>query len=78
MAKKLTKHGNSWAIIIDKPILKLLGITEKSTLDMSIADGSLVVTPLRKKTKKTAIDIKQMANKLMNKYKEAFEKLAKT
>lgn len=32
MIKKLSKHGNSLALVIDKPILELLGIDEETEL----------------------------------------------
>jgi antitoxin component of MazEF toxin-antitoxin module len=45
MVKHLVKHGNSYALVIDKPILELLGITPDTPLEISTPDGkSLVVT----------------------------------
>ena len=47
MIKKLTKHGNSYAMVIDKPILELLKATPETPFDI-ISDGrSLVLTPIR-------------------------------
>lgn len=37
--KTLTKHGNSYALIIDRPILDLLGINTKTLLQISTPDG---------------------------------------
>ena len=34
MIKKLSKHGNSLALVIDKPILELLGIDEDTELEV--------------------------------------------
>lgn len=78
MVKKLTKHGNSWAVIIDKPLLQLLGINEKSSLELSIADGNLVIRPSTKKRVKTDAEIDQIADRIMDKYESVFKKLAKT
>jgi hypothetical protein len=39
MVKKLTKHGNSLALVIDRPILELLRIDPKTPLDVSTAHG---------------------------------------
>jgi antitoxin component of MazEF toxin-antitoxin module len=39
MVKHLVKHGNSYALVIDKPILELLGITPDTPLDVSTPDG---------------------------------------
>lgn len=48
MVKKLIKHGNSLALIIDKPILDLLKITEETSLEIETLDGkSLHIKPLK-------------------------------
>ena len=39
MIKTLVKHGNSWALIIDKPVLELLNITPDTPLEISTKDG---------------------------------------
>ncbi len=45
MVKHLVKHGNSYALVIDKPILELLGITPDTPLEITTTDGkSLRVT----------------------------------
>ena len=47
MIKTLTKHGNSYAMVIDKPILELLHTTPETPFEI-ISDGrSLVLTPVR-------------------------------
>ena len=47
MIKKLTKHGNSYALVIDKPILELIRATPDTPFEI-ISDGrSLVLTPVR-------------------------------
>ena len=46
MIKKLSKHGNSLALIIDRPILELLGIDETTSLDVSTDGQSLVIAPV--------------------------------
>ena len=45
MIKKLRKVGNSNALILDKPILELLGLEEEGQVKLTIADGSLIITP---------------------------------
>ena len=39
MVKRLTQHGNSAALIIDKPVLDLLNITMDTPLEIA-TDGS--------------------------------------
>lgn len=47
MIKTLTKHGNSYAMVIDKPIMELLHATPDTPFEI-ISDGrSLVLTPVR-------------------------------
>jgi antitoxin component of MazEF toxin-antitoxin module len=46
MTKKLIQHGNSSALIIDKPILELLSITPDTHLDLKTDGKSLIITPI--------------------------------
>ena len=47
MVKTLTRHGNSYALIIDKPILELLRATPDTPFEI-VTDGQcLVLTPVR-------------------------------
>ena len=45
MTKHLSPHGNSLALVIDKGILSLLGINEKTSLEITTDGRSLVVSP---------------------------------
>ncbi|MFC2172877.1 AbrB/MazE/SpoVT family DNA-binding domain-containing protein [Acidobacteriota bacterium] len=49
MIKNLTKHGNSLALIIDRPILELLKIDPDTPLEISTDGTVLVVAPVRDK-----------------------------
>jgi len=47
MVKTLTKHGNSYALVIDKPILELLRVDPSTPFEI-VTDGQcLVLTPVR-------------------------------
>ena len=46
MIKTLQRHGNSQALVLDKPILEMLGAREDTPLQLSISGGSLIVTPV--------------------------------
>jgi antitoxin component of MazEF toxin-antitoxin module len=46
MIKKLTAHGNSAALIIDKPILELLKITMDTPLEISTDGKQLIIAPI--------------------------------
>ena len=47
MTKRLSRHGNSAALVIEKPIMELLGITLKTLLVVSTDGQSLVVSPVK-------------------------------
>ncbi len=47
MVKNLTKHGNSYALLIDKPILELLRATPDTPFEVMTDGRSLVLTPVR-------------------------------
>lgn len=51
MTKTLIKHGNSLALIIDKPILELLKITPETALELTTDGDSLLVSPIRDKAR---------------------------
>lgn len=45
MIKRLQKQGNSVALIIEKPVMQALGITEETPLQVTVNGNALVVTP---------------------------------
>jgi antitoxin MazE len=47
MVKTLTRHGNSYALIIDKPILDLLHIAPDTPIDIRTDGDVLVLVPQR-------------------------------
>jgi len=46
MIKKLQRVGNSNALLLDKPILELLGLEENGQVQLQVNEGTLVVTPV--------------------------------
>lgn len=46
MIKKLQKHGNSRALVIDKALMEALGIDDTTPLQISVSGHSLIVTPV--------------------------------
>ena len=74
MIKKLTTHGNSMALVIEKAILDLLRITPKTPLEISTDGKNIVISPInslgREKTFKSAID------KINNKHGKTLKALA--
>ena len=47
MVKKLTKHGNSLALVIDRPVLDLLKIDADTPLEISTDGQVLILAPVR-------------------------------
>lgn len=47
MLKTLTKHGNSYALVIEKPILELLRITPETPFEITSDGQCLILTPVR-------------------------------
>ena len=45
MTKKLIQHGNSAALIIDKPILELLNLTMDTPLEITTDGRNIVISP---------------------------------
>ena len=56
MVKTLQRHGNSHALVFDKPIMEMLGVREDTRLQVSVSGGSLIVTPVNVGVGKDQID----------------------
>jgi antitoxin component of MazEF toxin-antitoxin module len=75
ITKKLTKHGNSFALVIEKPILELLGIDHTTLLHISTPDGtSIVITPLKNKSQEKRFSTS--LKKINKKYGRTLKRLA--
>ncbi len=74
MIKKLTKHGNSLAIVIEKPILDLLNVDADTPIEVSTDGEVLMLTPVRDEQRREAF---QTALKKTNRqYGRALKRLA--
>jgi antitoxin MazE len=75
MVKKLAAHGNSAALVIDKPIMELLHITMETPLEISTDGKNLIVSPVtdpaREKKFKAAL------GRVISKHGKTFVKLAR-
>jgi antitoxin MazE len=74
MIKKLTKHGNSYALVIDRSIMDLLHISEKSALYVTTDGKNLILSPaddgkLHKK-------IEEAAHRSFKKFPKMYKNLA--
>ncbi len=75
MIKSLTKHGNSYALVIDKAILELIRATPDTPFEI-VSDGQcLVLTPVRdaktdRKFEKALDDVHRRFGRAMKKLAE--------
>jgi len=64
MKKKLIKHGNSAALVIDKPIMEMLNITNETTFELSTDGKNLILSPQLEHTQeKNILDSLEKINK---------------
>jgi hypothetical protein len=74
MKKTLTKHGNSYALVIDKPILELLRATPETPFEI-ISDGRcLVLIPQRDPAEERKFQ--QALERVHTRFGRAMKKLA--
>lgn len=75
MRKKLVKHGNSRALVIDKAILELLKIDDDTEVDVSVSGQALVITPaLQEEEARERFD--SAVERSLRRYDDVFRKLA--
>jgi antitoxin component of MazEF toxin-antitoxin module len=75
MRKNLTVVGNSLGIIIEKPILDLLGINKETTLEITTDGQRLIIEPV--KSDERAAKIKEATRRVMKNHDKTLRELAK-
>jgi len=74
MRKKLTRTGNSLALVLDKDLLEQLGIDAKTPLELSTDGDILVVSPVR--GRRADERLKEVMARAHGQYAGVFRKLA--
>ena len=74
MLKKLTRTGNSLALVLDKPLLDQVGIDADTPLEVSTDGQVIVISPVRDK-RRTA-KLKTIVAQAHAKYGGVFRRLA--
>jgi antitoxin MazE len=74
MIKKLTRSGNSLALVIDKPLLEALEIGAETELEVSTDGEILVITPRR--DRKRTSKLKAIVEETHERYGGVFRRLA--
>lgn len=72
LAKKITKIGNSYGVILPSDIMELVGITPESEIEITVDKGGLIIHPTRKEDK----IISDSFNKFVNQFSDTLQKLA--
>jgi antitoxin MazE len=75
MEKRLTKTGNSLALVLDRELLDRTGISAETVLDVSTDGDVIVVTPKRPKGR--AEKLRQAMARADERYAGVFRRLAK-
>lgn len=74
MEKTLIKHGNSLAIVIDKPVLELLQITADTRIELTTNGDAIMLTPVRDKKRQASLEA--ALQKINEQYGDDLRKLA--
>jgi antitoxin component of MazEF toxin-antitoxin module len=75
MLKRLTRTGNSLALVLDKPLLEAAHIDEDTPLEVSTNGDVIVISPARDK-KRTA-KLQAAVDAIEREFAGAFRRLAK-
>ena len=74
MTKTLIKHGNSLALVIDKPILEMLQISADTPLELTSNGDALLVSPIRNKARQKQLIAS--LDKINHKFTDDLKRLA--
>ena len=74
MIKKLTRTGNSIALVLDKPLLEELGLDENSEVEVSTNGQILIMTPKRSSSRERKF--RRSADRIHRKYAGLFRRLS--
>jgi antitoxin component of MazEF toxin-antitoxin module len=74
MIKSLTKHGNSLALVIEKPILELLGADAETPFEVSTDGEVLILAPIKDAGRREAF--KAALKEVNRRYRKSLKKLA--
>lgn len=74
MKKRLTRTGNSVALVLDRPLLEQLGMGEGSEVEISSNGDVIVVTPVRDQDHETRL--RTAADSINSRYAGLFRRLS--
>jgi antitoxin component of MazEF toxin-antitoxin module len=73
MVKKLIQHGNSAALVIDKPIMEMLNITNETPFELSTDGRNIILSPQVKIIQEK--NVMESLNRINIKYGNVLKKL---
>lgn len=76
MIKNLTKHGNSYALIIDRPIMELLRIEPDTRLSLETDGKCITIRPVEPHADDQQEKLKSSLDKVNRRYGKVLKKLA--
>jgi antitoxin component of MazEF toxin-antitoxin module len=74
MIKKLTRHGNSLALVMERGVLDLLNIDADTPLDISTDGDVLIISPIRDEKRRKKFE--KALEETNRKYGRALKRLA--
>ena len=74
MRKRLTKTGNSLALVLDRPLLEATGIDAATAVEVSTNGDVIVITPVR--PRKRAVKLGSALEAINARYAGVFKRLA--
>ncbi len=74
MIKTLIKHGNSYALVIDRTILELLRVTPDTPLELTTNGDTLLVAPVRDPKRQRRL--REALDKINRRYGDDLKRLA--
>lgn len=76
MIKKLTAHGNSSALVIEKPIMELLKMTPDTPVEVRTDGQRLIITPILEERREDSIEAALARLKKKNEQRESARPVA--
>ena len=74
MIKNFVRHGNSWALVIDRPILDLLKIRPEDPVEITTDGTTVMISPVPASDRRARVATARA--KVNARHKKAFQKLA--
>ena len=75
MVKKLQKVGNSNALILDLPIMEMVGLQEGKEVQITVSNGSIIITPVDPR-RVDPEELERQLDRIVGERREALKELA--